>query len=81
MKEFNDFLDNDLKVPYHWKRMLYDKTLSLVLNRPALNIGAFDDYLHSFFRDYENRGYSMEEVLNEVYPQETVKKIRYYLGV
>lgn len=84
MGEFVNFLDNELDMPFEWQKRMIDRALTSLKGRPVIDIVAFDEYLHSrggYLKNYEDKGYSMEDVINEIYPSEVARKLRYYLAV
>ncbi|MDR1198367.1 MAG: hypothetical protein LBK94_05060, partial [Prevotellaceae bacterium] len=53
----------------------YDGWSTFIFKKICINIFKFDDYLHSMYGDYEERGLCMEELIIEKYGIEANKLI------
>ena len=71
MNVIHFFLDLGYKVKI-------DSLLSIVFNRPIIDIFDFDSQVHKKF-DPDNN-YSLEELLTKYYDIEVVEKIKYFSG-
>ena len=59
-------------------RVKIDSLLSIVFDRPIIDIFDFDCQVHNKFdNDYK---YSLEYLLNKYYDTEIIEKIKYYSG-
>jgi hypothetical protein len=74
--EANDYIISVFSPLTQNKRKFMDGALTLVLNRPVLDIYAFDDYLHEVYGNYEENGLSMYELLVKQYGQEFAEFIK-----
>lgn len=49
-----------------------DDFLTVILNRPVMDPSLFDKYLHGRFGKYEERGLSMQDVLDQNFAPEEI---------
>lgn len=67
------------KIPINHIRKLVDTQLSLIQGRPIFDIYVFDDYLHSKYGDYEDKGKSLEDMFNEIFGADVKKAKEYFM--
>jgi len=53
-----------------------DGMLMMIMKKPIIDMGKFDDWLHEQFGDYEDNGESMADVLRNNYGNSAVNKIK-----
>ena len=70
----------DAGIPHDVVRNLADVRMSILFQRPLLDIMKFDDYLHDRFGDYESEGKSMKDMFGELFGDKA-PGIAYYFGV
>jgi hypothetical protein len=76
--EANDYIISVLPPFTRKLRKFMDGELTILFNRPMLDISAFDDYLHDVYGNYEENDLSMYELLVKHYGQgfaEFIKKL------
>ena len=70
----------DCGVPVSVLRCLADQFMSVVLDRPVLNLEKFDVFLHEKYGEYENQGKSMADIFKEFFGDKS-KTAEYYFGI
>jgi len=72
-QQFREFFHADL-------HPLLDARLSHLRETPILDLYRFDDFLQGRFGDYEEQGYSMQELIQERYGAEAAYLVQALIG-